>query len=101
MKKVLRFTAAVILLLPAAYLLCLNSYHLWQLYVRPRGYSGGLHLRIGGMRIYDPWSDAISLATLAVVCFCGIAIARDSKKKIYAFIVGVAALVTLLFLIFS
>jgi len=53
------------------------------------------------MRIYDPWSDAISLATLAVVCFCGIAIARDSKKKIYAFIVGVAALVTLLFLIFS
>jgi hypothetical protein len=95
MKKVIRYAVAATLLAPTTFLLWLNLNHLWLLYAPPRAYSGGLHLRVGSMRIADPWSDVISLSVLAMVCLCGLAIARDSKKKSLAFVLGAAALVTL------
>jgi hypothetical protein len=97
MNKVFRYVLAAALFVPTAFLLWLNLTHLWLLYAPPRAYSGGLHLRIGSMRIYDPWSDVISLVTLTLVAACGVAILRNSTKSILAFGLGATALVMLWF----
>ena len=90
MKNFVRFGAAALLILPAAWMVYLVAEHLWRLYTPPRAHSFGLHLRYGSARIYDPWSDAVVLACALTALVCGIAVARDSKKKLVVGIVGSA-----------
>lgn len=83
--------AALPLLLPCAVVFWCVLWHIWEVYGPARS-SFGLHLKFGGARVYDPWSDLLALFAAFLALFAGIAIARDSKKKNWAALFATAAL---------